>query len=229
MVLLAVLILCLAGAVAAATWRAVLLSSDTANARALQNAAVCPPASTDRTECRLDIPVIVNRTWSEGVGRLQFTSYYVALSGPAPADGTIQLTSKYWLPTGPDDSAVALVWRGKVVGLLGSTGDQFDTVRAPRLAADHDLNWLVAATLCALAFLAVTLSLFTRLKRSIWRYPITFSSVLTAGSFTLGAAVGSEPSTSLHIGLYIGAGFSAFFVIITALALRKQYVDNLLW
>ena len=229
MVLLAVLILTLAGAVAATTWCAVLFTSDTASAQALQNASVCAPASAARTECRLDVPVTVDRTWTESDGRLGSTQYYVALNGPAPANGTIQLTAAYWMPAGPDDGAVALVWRGQVVGVLDGTGDQYETVSAPRLAADQDLNWLVAAALWTLALLAVPLSLFTRLKRSIWRHALTFPSVLAAVSFSFGAGAGAEPVSIGHDGLYIGAGFFGFLAIITALVFRNMYRDGELW
>jgi len=228
MVLLAVLILFLAGAVAATTWCAVLFKSDSASAQALQNATVCNPASAARTECRQDISVVVNRTWSESEGKFG-SNYFVALSGPAPADGTIQLTAAYWMPAGPDDGAVALVWRGQVVAVLDGTGDQYDAVSAPRLAADKDLNWLVAAALWALALLAVPLSLFTRLRRSIWRHALTFPSVLAAVSFSFGAAGASQPGSGLHVGLYIGAGFFVFFAIIAALVIRNQYRNGDLW
>lgn len=225
MVLLAVLILFLAGSLAATTWCTVLLASDTASAQALQNASVCAPASAARTDCRLDIPVTVGRAWTESKGRFGST-YYVALSGPAPADGTIQLTAPYWKPAGPDENAIALVWRGQVVAVLNSSDDQYDAVDGPRLAADQDLNWLVAAALWALVFLAVPLSLFTRLKRSIWRHALTTPPVLAAVSFTFGAVAGAEPDSSGHVGLYVGAGFFAFFALIAALVSRNLYRDG---
>jgi hypothetical protein len=226
MVLLAVLILILAGAVAATTWCATLLASDSASAQALQNAAVCAPASAARTECRQDISVVVDRAWSESQGKFG-SHYFVALSGPAPTDGgTVQLTAAYRMLLGPDDGAVAYVWRGQVVAVLDSTGDQYDAVGAPRLAADQDLNWLVVAALWALVFLAVPLSLFTPLKRSIWRHAVTFPPVLAAVSFSFGAVGASEPGSNLHVGLYIGVGFFAFFAIITALVSRNLYRDG---
>jgi hypothetical protein len=225
-ILLAVLILLLAGAVAATVWRAEVYASAASDAQAFQHAPSCAPAPATQTDCVLNIPVSVDGTWSESGGRNSSTAYYVALSGSAPANGTVQLTGAYPLPTGPGEVADALVWRGQVVALLGGTGDQYDTVNAPGLAADQDLNWLVAAALCALAFLAVPLSLFTRLRGSLWRHALTFPSVLAAGSFTVGAAIGGVAGSGLHTGLYVGAGFFGFFGIITALVARNLYREG---
>jgi hypothetical protein len=116
-----------------------------------------------------------------------------------------------------------------VVAVLDGTGDQYDAVNAPRLAADQDLNWLVTAALWALALLAVPLSLFTRLRRSIWRHALTFPSVLAAVSFSFGAVGASEPGSGLHDGLYVGAGFFALFAVIAALVFRNMCRAGRIW
>jgi hypothetical protein len=221
LVLLAVLILLLLGAMAATPWCAVRFASDAASARALQDAPVCTSAPVAHTDCVQDVHVFVDRAWSTEGGSRYPSSYYVTLSGPAPAEGTIQLTAYYWLPTGPDDSGDALVWRGQVVAMLG--GDRIETVDAPRLEADRDLNWLVAAALGVVAFLSVLLAMFTRLKHTVWRHALTMPSVLAAGSFAVGAGIGAQPAAFPQLGLLVGGGLFALSGIMTALIVRRLY------
>jgi hypothetical protein len=105
-------------------------------------------------------------------------------------------------------------------------GDRFEAVDAPRLEAGRDLNWLVAAALCVVAFLSVLLAMYTRLKHTPWRHALTMPSVLAAGSFAVGAGIGAQPAASPQLGLFVGGGLFAFSSLGTALIVRRLYRDG---
>lgn len=223
--LMIALILLVAGAAAITAWRAAAYASDTASAQAFKDAPACASASAAAPGCVLNVPVVVVRAWTESSGGRNPTfSYYVDLSGPAPADGTLQLSRSYYLPTGDTGSTDALVWRGHVAALL-DTGQEFDTPSTPAVLTDVDLNWLVAAALCTLALLAVLLSLLTSLRHSLWRYAVVIPPVIAAISFTIGAAAGYEPDAG-HAGLYIGTTIFGFLAVISALVSLKVYRER---
>lgn len=206
---LTVLVLLIVGAVAVTAWRAAVYVSDASSAQAFRTAPTCASASASAAgpDCVLNVPVVVERAWSESTGgRHPRESYYVELSGSAPAGGTFQLTSSYYLPTGVAGITDALVWRGRFIELL-DIGQEFDSPYAPGILSGRDLDWLVVSAAWALVFVVITLTMVTRLQRKRWRRALTMASVVAAFSLTFAAGASQDGSGYNHGGVIAGAIF----------------------
>ncbi len=199
--MLAVLLLLLSGAATLTTWLAASYDENSSSARAYQDAPACASAAKAGPDCVLTIPIMVERAWSQTTkGNGKTTTYYVQLVGDAPANGAVQLTRSWDQLTGLAESS-ALVWRGRLVGLL-ELNQEYDTLDAPSIVTQLYLNWMIATALCTLFVLTLLLSLFTPLTSSPWRHALTVPSGVGAFSFAVGAVLASQ----------LGDGDDAFLV-----------------
>lgn len=214
--LLAAVILLLAGTTALTTWRAEAYASDTASAQAFQDAPACDNAATAGPNCVVTLPTTVERAWTEDK-----SDYYVELSGNAPANGTVQLTSSWFFDTGIPDTA-AEVWRGRLVELR-VIDQEFYTFDAPGLVTDRDLDWLVATALWSLFAVTLLVAAFTPLRRWGWRFVPAMLAGGAALSFTFGALV-SHNSSDIADGIpTAGTAFCGISVVIVAVVVGRKY------
>jgi hypothetical protein len=197
--------------VCAAVVLALVLGAENRDLQAFENAPIC--AAGRSVGCQAEIPVTIEDRGQYGSSK--DPTYYVDVSGAAPADGRIELPgqSALWNAATAGDSATAIVWNGVVVRIEdnGVDGDTSEAVGVRTVLVE---GLLIAAIVCAAASAVLTARVAqSRLgDEDGWTrilVPLEAPALLASLFFPVGALIGQE-SESLTTSVALGGGLTAF-------------------
>jgi hypothetical protein len=181
----------------------VALDRDT---RAFEDAPVCTAGKS--VGCLTAIPATIQARSQYGGGKAP-TTYYVDLSGAAPANGEIDMAGQnaLWNVAAAGDEVTAFVWNGAVVR-VDDAGVSGDTSMAPGARSMLAQGFLISGVV----WILVGVYTLLRLCDVAWTrrlVPAGPSLLVALVSFPLGALIGDQ-SESLTAAMAFGIGFSAF-------------------
>lgn len=203
---------------------AMVLSAEQRDLHSFETAPMCGPGQT--VGCQLRIPVTIQDRGQSGTSKNP--SYYLDVSGAAPADGQIDLASQdaLWNSATAGDSATAVVWNGAVVR-IDDNGVVGDTSQAPYVR-----TLLVGGFLLAAAVWALVSALYTtrvvqtnRSDENGWTrhlVPLEIPALIAAICFPIGAMIGTQME-SFTVSVASGAGLTAIACIFL---LFRQLADR---
>lgn len=197
-------------AVCASVILAVVLGAEERDLRAFENAPVC--AAGQSVGCQAEIPVTIENRGQSGSSK--DPTYYLDLSGAAPADGQIEMPgqSALWNAAAVGDSATAIVWNGVVVS-IEDDGVEGDTSQAFGVRTVLVEGLLIAAIVWAAAavIFAARIAESRRGYEDGWTrvlVPLELPALLAAIFFPIGAIIG-QANESLTVSVALGAGLTA--------------------
>jgi len=210
-------------AVCATVVCAMVLGTDERGLQAYENAPIC--ASGQNVGCRAEIPVTVEDRGQSG--STKDPTYYVDVSGAAPADGQIDLPSQsaLWNSATAGDSATAIVWDG-VVTRIDDNGVDGDTSQAPgiRVVLVQGLLIAFAVWIIASAVFVARIAQSTRGDEEGWTRhlaPLEIPALLAAIFFPISAVIGQK-SDSLIVSVAVGGGLTALAGVYFVVSWRRN-------
>lgn len=210
-------------AIAVALCTAVVLASATKaldrDTREFETAPVC--AAGRSVGCLIAIPATIQVRSQYGGGRAP-TTYYVDLSGAAPANGEIDMAGQnaLWNVATAGDEVTAFVWNG-AVARVEDAGVSGDTSMAPGMQSMLVQGFLISCAVWILVggYVLLRLGDVTWTRRLVPAGPPLFTALF---SFPLGALVGDQ-SESLTVAVVFGVGSVVFAALVqTFLWLRNR-------
>lgn len=204
---------------------AFVLRAQQHDVQVFENAPTCAPGES--VGCRMLIPVTIESRGQSGSSK--DPTYYLDLSGLAPADGAIDLPGQtaLWNEAVAGDSATAIVWDGAVVRIedegIDDSGDAVievsgDTSQAPGVRTVLIEGMLITAAVGVAASLVFALRIAQSHRGAVdgWTrllVPLELPALLAPFCFAIGVLLGQR-NESLTEAVAVGAGLTAFASVI---------------